>query len=146
MSFTDNRLLFAEAQEIGSGDAGGAGNPIALTDFINLSGDFDIGPGKLVYWVVQMVTSPGDTLTFDLETDSDSGFATTLTDLASLVFAESVAAGTQKWIAVPSANLQYLRAVVKPTDDDGASVFTSYITSQQPNSWVAFPDNVPDLP
>ena len=79
------------------------------TDHINLGGDFDVGPGHPLYWVVQVdvVLDDADadeTYVVNLETDSNSAFSSGTT-IASFTFTRGDAAGTRQWVSVPSANV-----------------------------------------
>lgn len=135
----DTYLVFADAQTIETGDGA-----TELTNTVDLGLDRDIGPGKMVYWCVQLDINAGDELTFTLETDGDSAFGSTTT-IGTLVFSENDPAGTKKWIAFPSANERYLRVLVTPTGDDATSTFTSYLSDSQPSSsTTSYADNVPD--
>lgn len=133
----DNRFEFADGQTLGSSDGA-----TALTDHYDAEGDFDLGPGETLYWVVSMDVSPGDELTFALQTDDNASF-TSASQIASLVFAEGVAAGTKAFVGFPSANERYIRVLVTPTADDASSTFSSWVTSQHPSAAQSYPDNVP---
>lgn len=135
--WVDNRFQFADAQTLSPSDGA-----TALTDHYDVGGDFDLGPGETLYWVVSMDVSPGDELTFALQTDDNSGFSSA-TQIASLVFAEGVAAGTKLFVGFPATNERFIRVLVTPTADDGTSTFSSWVTSQHPSATQAYPDNVP---
>lgn len=129
--------LFAEGQTLGSGEGA-----TALTDHVNLGSDRDIGPGRTLYWVVQLDTIAGDDLAFTLQTDDNSSFSSATT-IATLNFSENDAAGTRLFVGFPNTNEQYLRALVTPDGDDASTTFTSWLTDQEPKAWQAYPDAVP---
>ncbi len=116
------------------------------TDHINLGGDFDVGAGAPLYWVVQVDvvlddTDANETYVMHLETDNNSAFSSG-TDLLTFTFTRADPQGTVQWTAVPNANEQFLqtRYVLGGTTPSGS--FSSWITHEQPPSWVSLPDAV----
>lgn len=134
--FISKRDEFADAVAVTT-SAGQLGN------HVNLGGDFDIGPGRTLYLVLQVMVAATDTFTVALETDSDSGFATDLATIATITVAENDPAGTRYFIGFPSANLQFLRVYQTPADSDGAVTLSAWLTDQHPSAWQAYNNNIP---
>lgn len=133
----DSLLEFSDAQAVSAS--------AASTSSVDLGSDRDVGVGKPLYFVVQVTTALDDTNADEtyvatLETDSDSGFATALATIATLTFARGDAAGTKKYVAVPSENLRYLRAYYTLGGTTPSGAFNAFLTSEHPEAWASVPD------
>jgi len=128
----DSRVEFVDSQAFTAS--------AALTNHINLGGDFDIGPGTQLWAVFNVdVTSTG-AYTVAIQTDDNNSFSSATT-IASMAIASGTVAGTKFVIGFPFANEQFVRAYATRTG--GNITLTAWLTDQHPSAWAALPDNVP---
>lgn len=139
MAVIDSRLVFGTAQAVTA--------TAAATDTIDLKVGRKVGVGEPLYFCVQVTaaldaTDANETYVAELQTANDSAFSDGLETLLSVPFTRGDAAGTFKFVAVPNTNKRHLRAryVLGGTTPSGS--FTSWITSEEPRAWEAFPDAI----
>lgn len=133
---TDSRLLFTASQALAA--------TAALTDYIDLGVDRDIGPGQPLYWVVHVLAAPdattGDeTYTFNLQTDDNAAFSSPNT-VATLTVPRTAAAGAIFVGVVPpvvGSNERYLRVNAVLAGTTPSVTVQSYLTSEAPTAWQA---------
>lgn len=117
----------------------------ASSDYINLGSDRDIGPGKTLFFCVQVdVASDGttgdETYSVALQTDDNSSFSSA-TDIATITIPRGTAAGTRYVIGFPFANEQYVRTYSTLAGTTPTVTLTSWI-GDQPTAWQAYPDAI----
>lgn len=140
--FLDSRNEFSDAQAVSAS--------AASTNLVDLGGDFNVGKGRPLYWVVQVDTALDDadgneTYVADLQTDDNSSFSSA-TNIAMLTFTRGDAAGTRKYVAVPNENEQYLRTYYNLGGTTPSGAFSAWLTDQEPQSWEALPDALTAIP
>lgn len=124
----DSRLEFSDGQTL---TADGPSDNV-----IDLSVDRDIGPGRPMWVVVNVIgalTGTGD-VTATLQTSADNS---TYTDVASVVVPKGE--GSVAVVGVPYQNARYLRLNYAGAT---AGKVQASLTDQEPRSWQAYPDAV----
>ena len=137
MAVIDTRLKFGTAQAVTT--------TAASTDTIDLGVDRNVGVGQPLYFVVQVTTAldatdADETYAVELQTANNSAFNDGLETLVSIPLARGTAAGTLVWVAVPNTNKRHLRARYVHGGTTPTGSYTSFITSEHPPAWEAFPD------
>lgn len=133
----DSRLLFDNAHAYTAS--------AASTDYLDLGSDRGIGPGRMLYFCVQLdVASDGttgdETYSLALQTDDNSSFSSA-TDIATLTIPRGTAAGTRYAIGFPRANERYVRAYLTAGGTTPTVTLTSWI-GDEPTAWQAYPDAI----
>lgn len=138
MAIKDKRLEFSADQVQTTAAAH------ASTNTIDLGSAQDwIGPGRTVWWVVQVKVAPdavsaNETYVAELETDDTDAFSSA-TKIASITIPRGTAVGTQYVVGFPYSNEQYLRNLVTMGGTTPSMTWDAYLTDQEPRSWRALP-------
>ncbi len=138
----DKRAEFTSSSHL-TVSSGGVG------DYYNVGGDFDLGPGTPIYWILAILAKGGSigstsTFTFTLETDDNSSFSSPTT-LATIVVPYNVAAGIKPYgVSLPFANEKFIRLKAVLVDGNGTADMTiaSWLTNEQPVSYQAYNQNI----
>lgn len=118
-----------------------------LTSFYNCGGDFDLGPGTPLWWVLSLdtIAEAGATPTyvFTLETDDNSSFTTPET-IGTFNVVQGTPAGRRFVLGFPFSNQKYLRvkAVLADAGATADVTVSSWMTNEQPPSYQAYPQNL----
>jgi hypothetical protein len=139
----DKRAEFASSKHLTAGTTNDIG------DFYNCGGDFDLGPGEPIYWILAVLAKGGSigttsTFTFTLQTDDNTSFSSP-SDIATIVVPYNVADGAKPFgVSLPFANEQYLRVKAVVADGNGTADITvaSWMSNEQPVSYQAYPQNL----
>jgi hypothetical protein len=137
MAVIDTRLKFGTAQAVTT--------TAASTDTIDLGSGLNVGVGQPLYFVVQVTTAldatdEDETYAVELQTADNAAFDSGLQTLLSIPLAAGSPAGTLVWVAVPNTNKRHLRARYVHGGTTPTGSYTSFITSEHPPAWEAFPD------
>lgn len=138
MAIIDSRLQLSALQTLSASGA--------LTDYLDLSSDRDVGPGQPMWFEVVLGSAPAsndgdETYTMSLETASAASFSA-VTQLLSFTIPRTAAAGTKYTFGMPMQNLQYVRAYATlGGTTPSLSIATAYLTSQEPRAWQAYPNS-----
>lgn len=139
MAVLDSRLVFGTAQAVTT--------TAASTDTVDLKVGRKVGVGQPLYFCVQVTTAldsadGNETYEVQLQTANNSAFNDGLETLVSIPIARGAAAGTFRFVAVPNTNKRHLRANYVHGGTTPSGAYTSWITSEEPRAWEAFPDAI----
>lgn len=134
----DKRSVFADALLLSAS--------AALTDYLDLGSDRDIGVGQPLWLEVILGAAPdattGDeTYTMSMETASAASFSA-VTQMLSFTIPRTAAGGTRYTFGLPQSNQQFLRLTAQlGGTTPSLSIATAYLTSQEPSRWQAYPNS-----
>ena len=134
--FVDSRLEFSDAQALTV--------TAASTDTVDIGGDFDVGVGEPMWWILQLDVAADDgdaneTYIADLETDSTSAFGSATT-LATFTITRGDPAGTRFFIALPNTNEQHFRVNYTLGGTSPTVTVSTWLGYSEPTAWVSLPD------
>jgi hypothetical protein len=138
--FIDKRSTLSDAQAFLAGAT-------ASTSYYDVGGDFDIGNGQVLYFIVQLdVAAAGaasETYSLALQTDDNSSFSSATT-IATITIPKGSAAGTRFVIGFPNSNERYIRHLTTLADGGGTASVTlsAWFAKNPPPSWQAYPQRI----
>lgn len=116
------------------------------TNVVDLGSDRDIGPGKPIYWVVQILaidaTSADETYTFDIRSATDAAISSGVVAQLALNIPRATPVNTRFFGIVTNTNLRYLACRMALAGTTPSIQYKCWLTSEEPTSLFAYPNAV----